>query len=148
VKLKETGTVLLVGGVLVAALAVGLIIYRLDLQMLHSIVLILVSGLVLAAIVAASALPIRALKKQDNPPEKHVFRERHTIERDGRVPHAPKIYTIPQQQQGMGGGPGLFPDLLRAAYLAGHRQLRDGGQEVIEANVRDVTEEWQGEVKE
>ena len=139
-------TTVLVIIVLVVALAtVGLVIYRLDLDKLYTLALILVGGVVLAVIIAATALPIRARKVREGPHERETV-IKHTIEREGRIPEQPKIYALPQgQQTGWGGA---IPDLLRSAYMAGQRGLPGTGETgVVDAEFKDVTQEWNGEIK-
>jgi hypothetical protein len=101
---------------------------------------ILVGGLVVAGIIAASAFAIRAYRKTDNPPviEKHVYHEGRQIIRerviDGRQALAPevKLLQLPAQAQG-----GAFPELLRAAYQAG--TLRGAPPEPpIDAELREL----------
>lgn len=143
-KIDRIGAFFAIVLVLLAIAAIVLIVYRLDLSMLYTIVLVLVVGLVLSLCVAASALPIRAAREHKGPHEREIIREKHTI--DGRVAEAPKIHLLNNQQQP--GALGMFPELLRAAYLAGHRSITDGGgPEIVEADVRDVTAEWEGEIR-
>jgi len=144
-KIERTTTALVIIVLVVALATAGMIIYRLDLGMLYTLALILVGGVVLALILAAAALPIRAHQKREGPHERERI-IKHTIEREGRFPEAPKIYTVGQQQNN--GLPGMFPELLRAAYLAGRRGLP--GQDeptLIEAETHDVVEEWDGDIR-
>jgi hypothetical protein len=116
-----------IAGQLIIALVVALIavlgfaIYLIGSERLYTLALILVSGLVLAVIIAACAVAIRAWRKNDAPPviERHFTDGTKTIIRetrvlDGRTIEAPKIYQLPAAPQG-----GQFPELLRAAYQAG-----------------------------
>lgn len=145
-KIEKTTTALVVIVLVVALATVGLVIYRLDLGMIYTLALILVGGVVLALIVGAAALPIRAYRTREGPHERERI-IKHTIEREGRVPEAPKIYTVGQQQNS--GLPGMFPELLRAAYLAGRRGLPGRDEPtLIEAETRDVVEEWNGDIRE
>lgn len=145
-RIEKTTTALVIIVLVVALVTVGLVIYRLDLGMIYTLALILVGGVVLALVVAAAALPIRAYQKREGPHERERI-IKHTIEREGRIPEAPKIYTVGQQQNS--GLPGMFPELLRAAYLAGRRG--PPGQDeptLIEAETHDVVEEWNGDIRE
>lgn len=87
---------------------------------LRTLGLILIIGLTLAAVIGASALPIRAWRRKDHTGETHYVHEgtktivRETRILDGRAIEAPKIYQLPAAPQG-----GAFPELLRAAYAAG-----------------------------
>lgn len=144
-KIDKVGAAFVAGGVLLAVVTVGLVIYRLDLSMLYTVLLILVGGVVVALVVAASAFPIRAARERIGPHERErvIMREKHTI--DGRVAEAPKIHLLQQGQPGMAG---MYPELLRASYLAGRRSLGDGdGQpQIVEGEVTDLTAEWNGEI--
>jgi len=145
---KKVAGILIFWGLILSIVAVGILLVRLERDMVYRIVVIVVVGIVLALIIAASALPIRAFKTREGPHEREIIREKHTHTIDGRTADAPKIYTIGQQAQGFGG---MFPNLLRAAHLAGERQVM-GGQPVpvLEAEVEDVTggewEEWEGPI--
>ena len=75
----------------------------------------------MAAIIAASALPIRAAKKKDPTNETRVLDGTRTVIRetkvlDGRAMTSPevKLLQIPAQPAG-----GAWPELLRASYQAG-----------------------------
>jgi len=88
--------------------------------------LIFVGGLTLALVIGASALPIRAWRRNDNPPviERHFTDGTKTIVKetrviDGRTAQTDiKLLQMPAQPQA-----GAFPELLRAAYAAGHTAL-------------------------
>lgn len=126
--------------------AIGIVLYRLDVDEIYTLALIGIGGVVLALIVAAAAFPIKA-HRSGGPREREriIERDRHTIEHDGRVPEAPKIHLLDRQQ----GMHGAFPDLLRAAYLAGVRGLtHEQEQETVDGEVRDLTDEWRGEIRE
>lgn len=118
------------GGIVFAlALALGgglmLAIYLIGGDALRTMGLILISGLTLALVIAASALPIRAWRRRDftgdhyhHDGTKTVVRETRII--DGRAP-APaniKLLQLPAQPQA-----GAYPELLRAAYQAGATTL-------------------------
>jgi len=142
---KQVPGILIFWGLILSVVAVVILLVRLEQDMVYKIVLILVCGVVLALIIAASALPIRARKVREGPHEREIIWEKHTI--DGRTTDAPKIYTIGQQPQGLRG---MFPGLLRAAYLAGERQQQMLGEQqpapMIEAEVEDVTDVWEGPI--
>ena len=103
----------LIAGVLLAVWLIGS-------DTLRILGLILGIGLTLAAVIGASALPIRAWRRKDRTGETHYVHEgtktviRETRILDGRAQEAPKIYQLPAAPQG-----GAFPELLRAAYAAG-----------------------------
>lgn len=99
---------------------------------------LLIGGLVLAGIVAATALPIRAWKKNDAAPiEKQVIREVRVI--DSRPQPMPQL-PAPQQPPF-----GIFPELLRASYQAG--QLAAPRSDVVEAEVRQLSSGgWEGDI--
>ena len=143
---KKVVGVLVFWGVLLSVIAIVILLVRLDQGMVFTVMLILVIGPMLALVIGAGALPIRASKKREGPHEREIIREKHTI--DGRVAEAPKIYQVGQQPQGFAG---MFPGLLRAAYLAGERQVMGEQQpQMLEAEVEDVTggewEEWSGPI--
>lgn len=102
--------------------AAVLTVYLLGADRLFILAVILVGGLVVAGSIAASALAIRAYRKNDSPPviEKHIYHEGRQIIRErvieGRQVTAPevKLLQLPAQAHG-----GAFPELLRAAYQAG-----------------------------
>ena len=148
-KLDKVGAFFAIMGALAVMLTIGLIVYRLDKGILETAVMLLVGGVVLALVVGAASLPIRAWRKTDNPPERHIVQKHtHTIT-EGRTVDPPKIYTMPQAQQG-GGWDGVYPDMLRAAFIAGRRGLPGGQVEQIEpdeADIVDLTAEWNGEIK-
>jgi hypothetical protein len=114
--------------ILTLALAVAAVlgVYLIGGDRLFILAAVFIGGLVLAGLIAASALPIRAWRKNDSPPvvEKHVYHEGRQIIRerviDGRQPTAPEVrlLQLPAQASAMG----VFPELLRAAYQAGALQ--------------------------
>ena len=110
------------GTALALALIAGalLAVWLIGSDTLRTLGLILIIGLTLAAVIGASALPIRAWRRRDHTGETHYVHEgtktivRETRILDGRTIEAPKIYQLPAAPQG-----GAFPELLRAAYAAG-----------------------------
>ena len=142
-KIENMMAALIIVVVLAVLTASGLVIFRLDLDMLYTLVLILVVGVIAALIIAATAFPIRARKAGGPHERERIIREtKHTHTIDGRKAESPHIYTVNQQPSGF---PGMFPELLRAAYLSGQRQLsagRGAKPEVIEADAADLTDEW------
>ena len=143
---KQVGGILIFLGLIVSIVAVAILLVRLERDMVYRIVQYVAIGVLIVLAIAASALPIRAWKTREGPHERERIIEKHTHTIDGRTADAPKIYTIGQQPQGFGG---MFPNLLRAAYLAGERQVMSG-QPMLEAEVEDVTggewEEWSGPI--
>lgn len=106
---------------LALALALGggllLAIYLIGASALTTMGLILVSALALAVVIGASALPIRAWRRQDYTGERTTIKETHTI--DGRPPSLSaqpeiKLFQLPAQPQSSN-----FPEFMRAAYQAG-----------------------------
>lgn len=102
-----------------AAAALGMALWLIGSETLRTMGLILVGGLVAAAMIGASALPIRAWRRRDATGETHYYHdgtvkiiEKHTL--DGRVQDAPKLLQLPMPPQADG-----FPELLRAAWQAG-----------------------------
>lgn len=146
-KLDKVGAFFAIVGALAVMLTIGLIVYRVDKGILETAVMLLVGGVVLALIVGAASLPIRAWRKTDNPPERHIVQKHtHTIT-EGRTVDPPKIYAMPQAQQ---GGWAMYPDILRAAFVAGRHGLPGGQVEQIEpdeADIVDLTAEWNGEIR-
>jgi len=99
---------------------------------------LLVGGLALAGIIAASALPIRAWRKNDAKPiERQVIREVRILDsRPQPVPQLPPPTQPPF---------GVFPELLRASYQAGRLSARPG--EAIDAEVRELPADgWDGDI--
>lgn len=145
-KLKEVGGIGLGVLTLIAVAAIAMVIFRLELAMLYTLALILVGGVAFAVAAIGVAFALRAWKSS-GPQERERVIERHTIEREGRMPAEPKIHLLDNRQQ---GGAGVFPDILRAAYMAGVRGLTDGQDdtEVIEGETRDLSEEWKGQIRE
>jgi len=72
---KHLAGLLIVWGLIFSIVAVGILLVRLERDMVYRIVLILVIGLVLALVIGASALPIRASKKREGPHEREIIRE-------------------------------------------------------------------------
>jgi hypothetical protein len=143
-KTENVMAALIIVVVLAVLTAIGLVIFRLDLDMLYTLALVLVVGVIVALIIAATAFPIRARKGGGPHERERIIREtKHTHTIDGRKAESPHIYTVNQQPSGF---PGMFPELLRAAYLSGHRQDQLGPgearEEVIEADITDLTDEW------
>jgi hypothetical protein len=148
----KSETVSGLGIALALALIAGalLAVWLIGSERLFILAVILIGGLVVAGIIAASAFAIRAYRKTDNPPviEKHVYHEGRQIIRerviDGRQALAPevKLLQLPAQAQG-----GAFPELLRAAYQAG--TLRGAPQEApIDAELRELgPADWGGDLE-
>jgi len=143
---KNAAGILIFWGLILSIVAVVILLLRLERDMVYRIVQYVAIGVLIVLAIAASALPIRAWKTREGPHERERIIEKHTHTIDGRTADAPKIYTIGQQPQGFGG---MFPNLLRAAYLAGERQVM-GEQPVLEAEVEDVIDggwsEWNGPI--
>lgn len=91
-------------------------------QALQVLAGVLIGALSSALIIAATALPIRAWKKNDAPPviEKHTIHEGRQIIRervlDGRAPSTTDVKLLPLPAAPQAG---VYPELLRAAYQAG-----------------------------
>jgi hypothetical protein len=125
-------------------------VVRLERNEVFVLALIPTAGLTLAAIIAAVALVFRARRPSGPAIEKHVF---HTKERvlDGRQPSRPQIVTIPGPANALPSG--LYPHLLRGAYLAGQGGLKESleGEEadVIEGEVAESpwADEWDGHIR-
>jgi hypothetical protein len=139
--------------VLVAAIgitAVALVVFRLERDEVFILALIPTAGLTLAAIIAAVALVFRARRPSGPTVEKHVI---HTKERvlDGRQPSRPQIVTIPGPAGALPTG--LYPHLLRGAYLAGQHGLEEcAGSEEMDVVEGEVVEspwgdEWDGQIR-
>jgi len=148
-KIENATTFFAIVGALALVLTIGLVIYRLDEGILETAVMLLIGGVALALVVGAASLPIRAWRKTDNPPERHIVQKHtHTIT-EGRTVDPPKFYTMPGQGQQPGGW-AMYPELLRAAFVAGRRGLPGGQVETVEpdeADVIDLTAEWNGEIR-
>ena len=120
------GFFIALGLALVVALALA--VWLIGASTLQTVALILGAGGAAAAILAASALPIRAYRRRDMTGETHhyhdgtktIVRERETRILDGRQVTAPevKLLQLPQQTNG-----GAYPELLRAAFAAGTMRL-------------------------
>jgi len=133
---------------LVVALAVALVgaallaVWLIGAETLRTLALILISGLVLAAVVAAAALPIRAWKSKDNTGEKHFYHDgTKTVVRERVIDARPALPALPAPQQPTWG---VFPELLRASYRAG--LLAQPG-DVVNAEVRELPADgWDGDI--
>jgi hypothetical protein len=128
--------VALVGGALLAVWLIGA-------ETLRIMGLVLIGGLALAGIVAATALPIRAWRKRDGVPiEKHVFHEGRQVIRERVIDSRPALPVLPGPQQAPFG---VFPELLQASYRAG--LLAQPGA-VVDAEVRALgpADGWNGDI--
>lgn len=120
-----------VGAQLLIALALALVagallaVWLIGSDTLRTMGLILISGLTLALLIGASALPIRMWRRKDFTGDhyhtdgtKTIVKETRII--DGRQVTASevKLLQLPAQPQS-----GAFPELLRAAYAAGATTL-------------------------
>ena len=126
--------------------AIALVVFRLERNEVFILALIPTAGLTLAAVIAAVALVVRAQRPAGPAVERHVI---HTKERvlDGRQPGRPQILTLPAP--GSTSPSGLYPHLLRGAYLAGqHQPAGDEGTDAIEGEVVDLPGEWDGRFRE
>lgn len=149
-----------VGLLLAAAFGLAMIfaMWQIGAGALRDMGLILVSGITLALVIGASALPIRAWRRKDNVGETHFVDGTKTIIKetrvlDGRAIEAPKIYQLPAQSQGA-----TFPEILRTAYRAGAIATRSAslGQQqgpapdYIETDLQEVDLEdpdgWTGDI--
>lgn len=151
---RRQDTQLLIGiFVLVALLGIAAIIavvVRLEQDEVFILALIPTAGLTLAAIIAAVALVFHARCPTEPAVEKHVI---HTKERvlDGRQPGRPQIVTIPGPANALPSG--LYPHLLRGAYLAGQHELEESAgsdeADIIEGEVVESpwTDEWDGHIR-
>lgn len=139
--------------VLVALLGIAAIVavvVRLEKDEVFILALIPTVGLTLAAIIAAVALVFRARRPSEPAVEKHVI---HTKERvlDGRQPGRPHIVTIPGPAGALPSG--LYPHLLRGAYLAGQHELEEPARgdeaDVVEGEVVEPPwgNEWDGQIR-
>ena len=123
--------VALVGGVIFAINLIGSVA-------LTALAFLLVGGMALTGVLAASALPIRAWRKNDaRPIERQIIREVRILDnRPAPVPQLPAPTQPPF---------GVFPELLRASYQAGALNNRPG--EVVDGEVRQMPADgWDGEI--
>lgn len=100
---------------------------------------VLTGGVVLTALTAASALPIRAYRKQDMTGEAHHYHDgTRTVEKihtiDGRAPANNDIRLL---QLPAAGQATAYPELLRASYRAG-LLAAPGGDQPQPAELRQV----------
>jgi hypothetical protein len=139
--------------VLVAVLGIAAIVavvVRLEKNEVFILALIPTVGLTLAAVIAAVALVFRARRPSTPAVEKHVI---HTKERvlDGRQPSRPQIVTIPGPANALPSG--LYPHLLRGAYLAGqHEPEESAGSDEVDIIEGEVVkspwaDEWDGHIR-
>jgi len=138
------------GGLIVGILTLttvggmALVIYRLELTMLYTLALILVGGIAFCIAAFGVAFALKAWRST-GPQEIQRIIERHTIEREGRVAEAPKIHLLDNRQS---ANPGMYPEILRSAYLAGLKRLPSGEDvEIVEGQTRDLTDEWGGRIR-
>jgi hypothetical protein len=142
-------------GVFVLVVVLGIaaiiaVVVRLGKDEVFILALIPTIGLTLAAVIAAVALVFRARRPSSPAVEKHVI---HTKERvlDGRQPSHPQIVTVPSPAGALPSG--LYPHLLRGAYLAGQHEVEEsgGGDEVdvVEGEMVESPwgDEWDGQIR-
>jgi hypothetical protein len=130
--------------------AVVAVVVRLERNEVFILALIPTAGLTLAAIIAAVALVFHARRPSGPAVEKHVI---HTKERvlDGRQPGRPHIVTVPGPTNALPSG--LYPHLLRGAYLAGQHGSEEpagnGEADVVEGEVIESPwdDEWDGHIR-
>lgn len=126
--------------VLALALVGGLIyaIFLIGAETLKVLATMLIGGLILAGLIMATALPIRAWRKNDAAPiERQIIREVRVL--DNRPAPLPQL-PAPQQAPF-----GVFPELLRASYQAG--RLAQPGGEGVDADFRPVEGDgWTGDI--
>jgi hypothetical protein len=151
---KRQDTQFLIGVfVLIAVMGIAtitLVVFRLERDEVFILALIPTAGLTLAAVIAAVALVFRAHRPSGPAVEKHVI---HTKERvlDGRQPSRPQIVTIPGPTNALPSG--LYPHLLRGAYLAGQRGSEESGDgdeaDIVEGEVVESPwlDEWDGHIR-
>jgi hypothetical protein len=139
--------------VLVAVLGIAAIIavaVRLETDEIFILAVISTIGLTLAAIIAALALVFRARRPSSPAIEKHII---HTKEKvlDGRQPSRPQIVTIPSSAGALPSG--LYPHLLRGAYMAGQHEMEaSAGEEEVNVVEGEIIElpygsEWDGQIR-
>ena len=118
--------------------AIALVVLRLEKEKVFILALIPVSGLTLAAIIAALALVFRARRPPTPPVERH---EIHTKERvlDGRQPGRPQVLALPGSSNALPAG--LYPYLLRGAYQAGQHTPAEPT-----AGYGEMATEWEGQI--
>lgn len=112
--------ILMVGLALTSALLLA--VWLIGAAALTTMGMILVVGIALALVIAATALPIRAWRRKDYTGESHHYHDgTRTVVRevrilDGRAPAQTdvKLLQLPAQPS-----PALYPELLSAAYRAG-----------------------------
>jgi len=131
---KKSSCLLAAGVLAIAVVAVVALVARLDRQMINTVVLILVISVAIALIIAATALPLHARKPERPHERERIIKETHTI--DGRTTEAPKVHLIQQP------GYPMYPEMLRAAYLAGDHQQ---APHLIEGETK-TTDEWVGPI--
>lgn len=138
---KQLVGLLLAGVVLAALVAVGVVLGRLELEMIYTLSLIVVIGVVAALIVAAAALPIWAHKGGPQDRERIIKETKHTI-KDGR--REPRIITL---QGARSGFDAMYPEMLRGAMgwrsspLAGQRHAvtdQTSGGELVDGEVEET----------
>lgn len=147
---KVTTAMVVIVAVAVVTTVVAVVV-RLEVDMIFTLALILVIGVALAVVGGAAALVVKARTPQGPQERERIIREvrrEHTI--DGRKEARPFVVTVP----GQGQGGGLFPEVLRAAFVAGTGERRrlgagehgsqegDGSEGVVEGD----WEEWTGPI--
>lgn len=138
----------LLAGILALMAVATLVIWRLTLDMLFTLVMILVAAVAIAIISIGVAFIVRA-NRSGGPRTRELVRETqkvHTI--DGRQPASPPV-VIAGNQSAL---PPFFPHLLRAAYQTGendghqHSVTVDGQPGDSSLEVGWPEEEWDGEI--
>jgi hypothetical protein len=142
---------------LAIVVALALAVWLIGASTLQTIALILGAGAAVAAILAASALPIRAYRRRDQTGETHYVHDgtktivRETRILDGRQVTAQevKLLQLPAQANG-----GAYPELLRAAFAAGTMRLPAQRQEtavpdqdLAELDLTGDLDGWGGEIR-
>jgi len=147
---QDNGLVVFFGLVFGLAVVAGVIwVAWLVRDVLSGVVFVLVGGLVLAVLLAASALPIRAWKRTDGKPieREHYYHDgtvtKETRILDGRTQGEIKLLQLPPSPQSAGL---LTADMLRAAFLAGTLRLPDG-RTTTSTGEDEGPEDWDGTVR-
>ncbi|OQA43736.1 MAG: hypothetical protein BWY52_01785 [Chloroflexi bacterium ADurb.Bin325] len=150
--MNDTAQLFVLAAVLALVAGVILAVWLIGAAVLQTMGLILVVAIGLAAVIAASALPIRAYRRRDMTGETHHYHDgTKTVVHETRVidgrPAAQtdiKLLQLPAQPQAA-----AFPELLRASYQAGVFAQQGQPQPTPRADLTELDltgDDWGGDI--
>lgn len=109
--LEALGTILMIG--LLGVVLAGILI-KVEKRIVQIAFLSVAGGITVLLVLTGVALVVRA-NKHSNTQQREIWRERHTVERDGRAPEPAQVHLLESRK----GEPTVYPALLKAYYAAG-----------------------------